>query len=302
MRAVVYDRYRGPLVLRDVPLRAPRRGEVEVRVRAAALNPKDVLVHLGKLSFWSGRRFPKTLGYDWSGEAVATGPGVAAVRPGDELFGMIQAIAGGACAERAIVRVDECATKPAALTFEEAAALSLAGQTALQALKDLARVRPGNRVLVNGASGGVGSMAIPIAKALGAHVTTTSSAKNLAFCRARGADEAMDYAAPSFGTYDVVFDVFGNLPFGRAKAWLTPKGVWISTVIRAHVFAAHARTLFARQRARLVVVRSRRADLEWLAENLRPVIDHVYDADAIEEARAHVASKHARGKVVVRFP
>lgn len=311
MKAALYDRYGGPEVLsvRDVAAPVPARGELLVRVRAAALNPKDVLVRAGKLRLFSGGRFPKRVGWDWAGEVVALGPGVSGARVGDALYGMIQAMRAGACAELAAVRATECAPKPGAISWEEAAAVPLAAQTALQALRDVGRLRPGQRVLVNGASGGVGSFAIQIAKLLGAEVTTTSSAANLSFCRELGADEALDYAEvdalAARARYDVVFDVFGNRRFAQARAALRPRGTYVSTVIRAHVFAAVARTAVGSRRARLVVVRSRRRDLEQLARwlddgRLRPVLDSVFALDAIADAEARVGSKHARGKVVVR--
>jgi len=312
MRAALFDRYGGPDVLRvgELPDPSPGRGEVLVRVHAAALNPKDVLLRLGKLRFAASARFPKQVGYDWAGEAIAIGPGVTTVRKGDALYGMIQAMHGGACAELAVVKVDECADKPRSAGFQEAAATPLAGQTALQALRDVARAEPGMRVLVNGASGGVGSFAVPIAKILGLHVTTTSSAANLAACRALGADEALDYAEVDAlrrgDRWDVIFDVFGNRRFAEARVALRPGGTYVSTVIRGHVFASIARTLFTRPRARLVVVRSRRRDLATIAGyiddgRLVPRIDSVHALDAIAAAEERVGSKHARGKVVVRI-
>lgn len=310
MKAAEYDRYGGTDVLevREVEDPTPGRGEVLVRVRAAALNPKDVLVRLGKLRLWSGSRFPMRVGYDWAGEVVALGEG-ANLNVADPVFGMIQSIRAGACAELVAVRDTECAGMPSRLSFEEAAAVPLAAQTALQALRDVAKVTRGAAVLINGASGGVGTFAVQIAKVLGANVTTTSSAKNLELCRSLGADEALDYtrvdALAMPGRFDVVFDVFGNRRFAEARAALRPGGTWVSTVIRAHVFAAVATSLFARERARLVVVKSRRADLETIArlvddKRLRPVLDEVFPLEAIAAAQERVGSKHARGKVVVR--
>jgi NADPH:quinone reductase-like Zn-dependent oxidoreductase len=312
LRAALYDRFGPPDVLRigEVADPSPRRGEVLVRVRAAALNPKDVLVRAGKLRLASGRRFPKRVGWDWSGEACAIGPGVRDVRVGDELYGMIQAMRAGACAELAAVKASECASKPPSLSFEEAASLPLAAQTALQALRDVARAAPGMRLLINGSSGGVGTFTIQIAKILGLHVTTTSSGENVAACRELGADEALDYTAvDALGTgerYDVIFDVFGNRRYRQARRALRPGGTYVSTVLRAHVFAAIARSLMSSTRARLVVVRSRRRDLETLAAwveagRLRPRLDSVHALEAIAAAEERMASKHARGKVVVRI-
>jgi NADPH:quinone reductase-like Zn-dependent oxidoreductase len=313
MRAAVYDRFgRSDVVeVRHVEDPQPRRAEILVRVRAAALNPKDALVRMGKLRFWSGTGFPKRVGYDWAGEVVALGAGTAGVNVGDALYGMIQAISAGSCAELAAVRLGECAALPAQLSFEEAAAIPLAAQTALQALRDVAEVGPGARVLINGASGGVGTFAIQIAKVLGAHVTTTSSARNLELCRELGADDALDYASndalDAKAAYDAVFDVFGNRRFAQARPALRPGGTYVSTVIRAHVFSAVARSLLGRERARLVIVKSKRADLETIGRyveqgRLRPILDAVYPLDQIAAAEDRVGSKHARGKVVVRIP
>jgi NADPH:quinone reductase-like Zn-dependent oxidoreductase len=312
MKAALYDRFGSSDVLRigDVPLPRFGAGEALVRVRAAALNPKDILIRMGKLPFFAaGRGFPKRVGFDWAGEIVALGGRDPELRIGDAVYGMIQSSRAGACASFATVRLDECARKPERLGFEEAAAVPLAAQTALQALRDLGRVMPGARVLVNGASGGVGTFAIQLARVMGAHVTTTSSAASRALCRQLGADVTLDYAKDDVlaaGPFDVFFDVFGNRPFDAARHALAPRGVWISTVLRGHVFAAMARSLVTSQRARLVVVRSRRRDLDYLAallqeKRLVPIVDRVFGLDEIREAEERVATKHARGKVVVRI-
>ncbi len=310
MKAALFDRFGGSDVLRitDVPLPRVRPGEALVRVRAAALNPKDVLIRMGKLPFFAaGLGFPKRVGFDWAGEVALLGGTDARARVGDALYGMIQSSRAGACADFAAVRLSECAPKPPGLSFEEAAAIPLAAQTALQALRDLGRVTPGDRVLVNGASGGVGTFAVQLAREMGAHVTTTSSAGNLALCRDLGADVALDYAevdALQAGPYAAIFDVFGNRSFAAARRALGPRGVYVSTVLRGHVLAATLRTLASAQRARLVVVRSRRRDLDHLAGlvlrgRLRPVVDRVFPLRELAAAEDRVGTKHARGKVVV---
>lgn len=314
-RALVYDRYGGleVLALREVPV-APLAGdEVLVRVRAAALNPKDSLVRKGRFRALSGRGFPKRVGVDVAGEVVAVGRRARGFAPGDRVFGAMEEVTyrRGTVAEHAALRAHELAPMPAGLSFEEAASLPLAALTALQALRDLARVGPGDAVLVHGASGGVGTLAIPIARALGARVTSTSSAANLELCRARGAHEALDYRADApldaRGRYRAIFDVFGNLSFAAARAALAEGGVFVSTVPSARLLADVARSLLASRRAKLVVVRSRRADLDAIralveSGRLAPLLDRVVDlADAVEGVR-HLETKRARGKVVVRVP
>src|SRR6266568_3508294 len=293
MRAVEYDRY-GPvsvLAVRDVRRPTPGPGELLVRVRAAALNPKDVVVRRGKFRLLSGHRFPKRVGFDWSGEIAEIGPGVEGVAVGAAYFGVLGGFQGGACAQYLIVDPSECAPKPSRLDHIAAAAAPLASSTALQALRDVAHLAPGMRLLVNGASGGVGVFAIQIAKLLGAHVTATSSAANLALCRELGADVTLDYRAadPLEGSarYDVVFDVFGNLPMRTARRALAAGGgIVVRTVPKPRDLLQVALTLFSRRRARLVIVRPRRRDLElvgrWLDERkLIPVVDAIYALDEI---------------------
>jgi NADPH:quinone reductase-like Zn-dependent oxidoreductase len=303
-RALVYDRYGGLDVLeeREIVLPPPKPGEIRVRVRAAALNPKDAFVRKGRFAALSGRRFPKLVGVDFAGETDA----------GDRVFGALEEFRylRGTVAEHVVVPAHEWAPMPASLSFEEAAALPLAALTSLQALRDLGRVRPGDRVAIHGASGGVGTAAIQIARALGARVTTTSSADNLDLCRSLGAEEALDRTRGPLdgGRFEVVFDVFGNLSFAgiqTARA-LAPRGVFISTVPSLRILADAARTLASDQRARLVVVRSRRADLDTLrqmvgAGTLEPVIDRVEPFARAVEALRHLESKRARGKIVVRI-
>jgi NADPH:quinone reductase-like Zn-dependent oxidoreductase len=312
VKAIEYDRY-GPasvLAMRDVPRPVPRRGELLVRVRAAALNPKDVVTRSGRYRLLAGRRFPKRVGFDWAGEVVEVGPGVAGVAPGAAYFGFLDGYQGGACAEYLAVRVGESAPKPDRLDFPEAAAVPLAASTALQTLRDVARVERGMRVLVHGASGGVGVFAIQLAKhVLGLHVTTTSGEANLELCRRLGADVALDYRAtdPLAGgeRFDVVFDVFGNRRFAEARPALTRRGVYVKTVPKPRELLDVARTLVTHPRARLVVVRPRARDLlairGYVDEGkVVPVIDRTYPLDRVAEAEAHLETKHARGKVIIR--
>jgi NADPH:quinone reductase-like Zn-dependent oxidoreductase len=312
MKAVEYDRYGDSdvLLIRDVPTPALRRGQVLVRVRAAALNPKDVLERKGKYRLLTGRRFPRRAGYDWAGEVAEAGAGSPYVA-GERLYGMIFGWNGGACAEFAAVSIAQCARMPENLTFEQAAAVPLAGMTALQALRDVARVGEGASVCINGASGGVGTLAIQVARALGARVTSLSSEGNLQLCRDLGAHEALDYRRDRPfdrpAAFDCVFDVFGNLSFGAVRRALAPRSTYVSTVPSKRLFVDLARTLLSSQRSRIVVVRSRRPDLDWLAEHLRsgairPVLDRVLPLERVREAQDYLATKRARGKVVLAVP
>jgi len=310
-RALVYDRYGSLDVLevRDLPLPAPRGDQLRVRVRAAALNPKDSLVRKGRFAVLSGRKFPKHVGVDFAGEVVEAGPS-ATLAVGQRVYGVLEEVRylRGTLADEVVVDGRECGPMPASLSFEEAAALPLVSLTVLQAFRDLAQVRAGDRVAISGASGGVGTIAIQIAKVLGAHVTTTSSAKNRELCTSLGADEALDYATDDLLSrrFRVIFDVFGNLSFSRVEHALSPFGVFVSTVPSARILFDAARTLRASKRAKLVVIRSRREDLETIAGMvdrgaLKPVIDRVEPFERAREAIAHLETKRARGKIVVRM-
>lgn len=311
MRAIVYDRYGAPenLELRLMPAPVPNANEVLVRVRAASLNPKDSLIRKGKFKAASGGTFPKLLGYDLAGVVEAVGANVTHFKVGDEVFGMKNGFTGSTVAELAVATEDELAKKPASLSFEEAAALPLTALTALQALRDLGKVSAGSRVLIHGASGGVGVVAVQIAKALGATVTTTSSEKNLDFVRSLGADETLDYTK-STGLergreWTCVFDVFGNQRFSKAAASLAKHGVYVTTVPAARNVFDDLRTRWLPfKKARLIVVKSNRADLEVLSKfvtagSLRAVIDRAVPLAQTAAGQAHIETKRARGKVVV---
>ena len=314
MKVVEYDRYGGPdvIVLRDAPVPEPGVGEVRVRVRAAALNPKDALVRSGRFPLLAGRQFPKRMGYDFAGEVTALGAGVSAFAVGQPVFGMINSWRAGAFAEYAVVPADELAPRPAGLDNAQAAALPLAAQTALQSLRDLAGLRPESRVAIHGASGGVGTLAVQIAKALGAHVTALCGAGSADLVRSLGADAVFDYRqttpAQLPGRYDAFFDVFGNQSFFGVRHLLTAHGCYVSTVPSTRNLRDHALTYVSPgRRARLVVVRSKRADLEtlsrWVAEGrLRPLV--AARLPLAETARAHamIQGKNTHGKIVLDIP
>jgi NADPH:quinone reductase-like Zn-dependent oxidoreductase len=270
-------------------------------------------VRKGRFRLVSGRSFPKRVGADFAGEVVAQGAGVAGLVPGARVFGMLQewTYRRGTLAEYVVAKTSELGPMPQALSFEEGAALPLVSLTALQALRDVAKVRPGDAVCIHGASGGVGSAAVQIATALGAMVTTTSSDANRELCRLLGATEALDYAvdAPFSGSrkYRVVLDAFGNQSLDRVRRALTTDGVYVTTVPSLRIVRDSARTLLGgsrRPRARLVVVKPRREDLDAVAAlvdagQLRPVIDRVVPLDAAVEGMRHLETKRARGKIVV---
>ncbi|MGR6914904.1 NAD(P)-dependent alcohol dehydrogenase [[Actinomadura] parvosata] len=328
MKAYVLGSYGSPdvLQLRDVDRPAPGPGEVLVRVRAASVQPADWHLMRGE-PFISrlmpgplGLRRPRItiLGADVAGEVAAVGPGVTSFRPGDEVFAMTAK--GGGFAEYVCVPQTELAPKPASLTFEEAASVPLAAGTALLALRDQGGVRPGSRVLVNGASGGVGTFAVQLAKAYGAHVTGVCSTRNLDLVRSLGADEVFDRTKEDFTrggqVYDVLLYIAGNRSFAECRRVLARKGVcvliggaasrWLQPA--GHVFATLAASAFVPQKAALTNVlacQNNRRNLEELTAlidegRLTPVLDRVYDFEDLRAAVRYQEEGHAPGKVVVR--
>jgi NADPH:quinone reductase-like Zn-dependent oxidoreductase len=285
---------------------APVAGPL-VRVTVAALNPKDALFRKGKFKVLSGRRFPKHCGVDFAGVVEAP---YGDLRAGDAVFGALSELryGRGTLAELVAPRAAEVARIPAGVVEVDAAAVALVGLTALQALRDVARVGRGASVLINGASGGVGTVAVQIARILGARVTTVSSAAMAALCRSLGADETLDYTqldeALSGARFDVVFDVFGNLRFARARAGLRRPGVFVSTVLTPRRLVRELVTRFSLQQERLVVVKPNRPDLTqlgaWLADGqLRAVIDSHFALGDYAAAFRKLESKHTHGKIVI---
>ncbi len=309
MRAILIDRYGGPEVLRAavVPRPVPTRGQVLVRTRFIGVNPKDVIVRKGKFQIATGKKFPIIVGHDIAGDVVEAAVG-ADLGVGDRVYGMINDFAGRAYAEYAAVDCKQLAKAPTSVDLRVAAAVPLASQTALQALRDDAQLKTGQQVLINGASGGVGVFAVQIAKILGAHVTAVCSHRNLDLVSELGADEVIDYTKRELldmnERFDAIFDVFGNYSFEKLKHLLTPHGTYVHTIPSARIFKDVARTFVRRQRAKLVIVKSRRSQLDWMRQQidagaLRVVVDRSFRLDEVAEAHRYMETKRARGKVVL---
>lgn len=313
MKAIQFDRYGAPDVLacRDVarPLCGP--GELLVRVRAAGVNPKDCLVRKGKFRWFTGRRFPLGLGHDFAGTVEEVGRHVNGFQAGNAVYGMTNGWKGRTYAEFLVAQPSETAPKPSSLSFVDAAAVPLAAMTALQALRDLGGLTRGQRVLINGSSGGVGTFAVQIAGLLGAHVTAVCSGRNADMVSRLGAHEVIDYTREDIRhltpPVDVLFDVFGNCRFPDIRPSLTPHGRYISTVPGFPILKwGVISRLASGPRAHLVIVKSRAVDLDaisgWIAEErLAPVVDRVVPLAAVQDAHTYIETKRARGKVVLQI-
>ena len=295
--------------------------DVLVRVRAAGVNPADWAIvgglpYVARPLYGMGKPKNPVRGTDVAGEVEAVGASVTRFRPGDEVFGWAGHL-GGAFAEYASVSEDALVTKPAKLTFEQAAAVPMAGTVALLAVRDHGKVRAGQKVLINGASGGIGSFAVQIAKSLGAEVTGVCSTRNMDLVRSIGADHVIDYTKVDFTRtgqrYDFILDNVANRSLSELRRALSPKGMlvpngggfdhrWMASggrLIRAKVSFA-----FVSQSVRTFIASSKQQNLVVLKEfieagKIRPVIDRAYALSEAPQAIGYVGQGHARGKVVI---
>lgn len=316
MKAILINRYGTPDVLeyRDRDRPVVKSDQVLVKVMASSVNPIDCKIRRGRLKVVSGFNFPKVLGSDVAGTIEAVGEAVEDFQPGDEVFGFNPPIKGGAYADYISISANNLAPKPTRLSFLEAAAAPLVGLTAMQTLFDLGKLRPGLSVLVNGASGGVGSLAVQIAKAFEAQVTGVCSGPNREFVTGLGADQVIDYTETDFThpdlpqdlpKYDIIFDAVNKRSFSQCSRVLTPEGIYVSTWPNLKLFVAIARTvLLPGRKARLISVTPNGRDLRSLAELLdsgkvRVIIDRTYPLTEITQAHRYSESERATGKIVL---
>lgn len=324
MKAVVYTDYGPPDVLevREIKKPAPNDDQVLVKVHAAAVNPLDWHFIRGTpyvmRMMMGGLRKPKDplVGVDYAGTIEAVGKNVTQFKPGDAVFGN----RSGAFAEYLCARADRAiAPKPANMTFEQAAAVPVAAITALQGLRDEGKVQPGQKVLINGASGGVGTFAVQIAKSFGAEVTGVCSTRNVDLVRSLGADHVIDYTKEDFTKsgerYDVILDNVGTQPLSGFRRVLKPNGIcviiggggpndgkWVGPVARP--IKAKLMSPFISQKMGMMMADANQKDLTVLADLMQsgkvtPVIDRTYPLSEIREAIRYLETGRARGKVVV---
>jgi NADPH:quinone reductase-like Zn-dependent oxidoreductase len=321
MKAITQDRYGSADVLefRDIEDPVVGESEVLVRVRAAGCGP-DVwhimtgLPYFARLMVGLGRPKVGVRGGDVAGTVQAVGASVEGFQPGDEVMG----IAVGSFAELAIARADKLVPKPARLKFEEAAAVPISGIAALRAIRDVGKVQPGQNVLIIGAAGGVGTLAVQIAKAFGAQVTGVCSTSKVDMVRSLGADEVIDYTREDFTDgrrrWDVIVDTAGRRPLSQLRGALTPKGTlvvvggdgggrWTGGFLRG-VLRAPLLSLFVGQRLRGLATTERLEDLQQLAElieseQVTPEIDRTYPLIEAPDAIRYLEQGHPRGKIVI---
>lgn len=294
------------LHLAEVPQPMPKPNEVLVEVKAVSINPLDWKIRAGYLAPVFGTNFPKRIGSDFAGVVREVGNDVSNYQPGDEVYGMVNVFGGqaGSFAEWLAVPAGQLSAKPTALSFEEAAAMPVAGLTALQGMLNQAGLEAGETVLINGASGGVGSAAVQIAKTLGAIVTGVCSTDNVDMVRQLGADTVLDYKTTDVlseaGTFDLVFDAVGKWSFAEASPLLNEDGRFLTTVPKAedHKLAE------TEERFMVTQVGANRHDLTLLAlwmnnGQLKPIIDSTFAMADVQAAHRRSETGRVVGKIVV---
>jgi len=318
MKAIVCHNYGPPDVLRCEEVEKPAAGdnEVLIKVRAASGNPLDWKIMKGRpyiARIMFGLRKPKNTrpGVDVAGQVEAVGRNVTQFKPGDEVFGSCR----GAFAEYVCALESTLVTKPDNVSFEQAASVPVAAYTALQGLRDKGQVQPGQKVLINGAAGGVGTFAVQVAKWLGAEVTGVCSTRNVEMVRSIGADHVIDYTQEDFTKsgqgYDVLFDCIGNHPLSACRRILNPNGICVMAGgpdklqnILTRALTALVLSRFVSQKFVLFIAKRSKEDLTIMHELMKagkvtPVIDRRYRLSECAEALRYLAEGHARGKVVI---
>jgi len=317
MKAIVYTKYGSPdvLHLQEVEKPIPNEDQVLIKIHAASVNAYDwhfLTADIFLIRLMGGGLFkPKytRLGADVAGRVEAVGKNVTQFQPGDEVFGDIR----GSFAEYACARENILALKPAHLSFEQAAALPMAALTALQGLRDEGQIQPGQKVLINGASGGVGTFAVQIAKSFGVQVTAVCSTRNLEMAQAIGADQVIDYTKEDFTKngqqYDLILAVNGYHPLSAYKRALTPKGIYVMAGgSPAQIFQAMllGSWMSERQGKKMtgIAAKVNQKDLVAIKElveagKIKPVIDWCYPLREVPQALRYMGEEHAKGKIVI---
>ena len=322
MKAIVFHEYGAPddvLELQETDKPIVEDDELLVRIRAASLNPYDWhfvtgLPYIARMQFGLLKPKANSLGADLVGQVEEVGKNVTQFRPGDEVLGEVET---GSFAQYACVSEESAVPKPGNLTFEQAASVPMAGLTALQGLRDKGRIQPGQKVLINGASGGVGTFAVQIAKSFGAEVTGVCSTRNVDMVRSIGADHVVDYTQEDFTRsgrrYDLMFDLVGNHSPSECRRALNPKGTYIASFGQpdhrwlgplAQLLRMLLLSPFVSQKLVTFVAKPNKKDLHILKEfietgKVTPVIDRTYTLSEVPEAIRYLEEGHAQGKVVI---
>lgn len=308
MKAIVINQFGGPerLTMQEVEMPEPRSGQVLVRIHAVGVNPVDYKIRNGSMKFITGKTFPRILGQDIAGVVEQAGKG-SKFRPGDKVYGMLSYQAGG-YAEFLAVNESQLAMIPDRLSMTEAAAVPMGAITSYQSFMQAGGIGPGTKVLVNGASGGVGSFAVQIAKALGAEVTGVCSGRNVDFVRELGADLVIDYSQEDFTRlepgFDIVFDAVAKSSFKKSKKILVKDGAYISTLPNNNLFFYQFTNFLRKKKAFFSLAKPKGEDLMVISDLIskglvRVNIEKVFPLEKASMAHELIETERVRGKLVL---
>lgn len=308
MLAAQYKKYGPPTVfyLDQVPDPKLKKNQVLVEVKASSVNPVDWKIRRGNLKFVTGIRFPKRAGSDFAGIVIDSR--ASGYKKGDLVYGMQNPVKGGAYSQYLAVNQQKLTHMPRNLTFIQAAALPLAGLTALQVMENKGAIEAGDHVLVNACAGGVGHLAVQYCKARGANVTGICSTGKIPLAKKLGADQVIDYKKEDIyqhnQKYDIVFDPIGSLAFHKFKPFLQDKSTFIAFAPTAATIWAWFYTVFSRQKVKFFLTNSNAKDLQHLRtlvedHKIRPLIHAIYPLNQLSEAQEESENGHAAGKIVV---
>lgn len=314
MKAAIFEKFGPPSVLKYKVVGEPVYSDDQllITVKACSINPIDYKIRRGELKMISGKKFPKASGSDFSGVVTAVGKNVKRFQPGDEVYGSLNSVRGGAYAEMLVADEDFVAPKPDSVNFVEAACLPIAALTAMESLKDLGSIKKGQHVLINGCTGGVGSMATQIAgKYFEAKVTGVCSTNNTDLAKALGADEVIDYKKMDLWStnhaFDIFFDVSATASYPRAKKLLKPRGIYINTLPGLRpLLVWPLLSFFSSRKSKIILMKKRRADWDFLNKIidsgcLNVVVDKIFPIQDIETAHEYAESGKVRGKVAIQL-
>ncbi len=311
MKAVIINRYGGPEVLEyvDVVTPEPKPDEIQVKVKAISVNPVDWKVRKGKLKIITGRKFPIYLGVEASGIVEKTGENVSKITTGTRVFAG-KSHTGGTYAEYFCVKEENAVVLPEETSFEEGCTLAVTGATSLQALRDHAGLEEDMEVLINGASGGIGTYAVQIAKLLGARVTGVCSTSNKKLVKSLGADRVIDYTKENWNRkddkYDIILDAVGNKKFLQVKKNLYDHGILIKLNLSPRTyFDQYVTSLFSNKKVKMVLLKNKADDIKWVRDqialgNIRVILDKKFKLMDVRKAHEYSETGRARGKIILK--
>lgn len=311
MKAVIINKYGGPEVLQyvDVVTPEPGPGEILIKTKAISVNPVDWKVRNGRLKLITGKKFPIYLGVEASGIVEKCGVGVKGFQAGKKVFAG-KHHTGGTYAEYFCVKQENAVILPDEMSFEDGCTLAVTGVTSLQSLRDQGKLREGMEALINGASGGIGTYAVQIAKLLGASVTGVCSTRNVRLVKSLGADKVIDYTQQNWNRmsqkYDIILDAVGNKSFSQVKNNLKKKGVLIKlNITTKNWIDQYLLSLLSTKKSKMVLLKTRKDDVKWIRDhialgNIKVIHDKSYKLEDARKAHEHSETGRARGKIILK--